>query len=252
MGRRLDKKVALITGTSGGMGRAAALLFAKEGARIVGCGRNVKNNQETVRMVRQAGGEMVSIEPLDLTDAKQVQDLVELTEKTYGRLDVLFNNASAARFASITDMTWEDWQFTMRNELDLVFIMIKAALPLMIRSGKGSIINTASISGLAASAASVAHAATKGGVIAMSRTLSLELAPKGIRVNAIAPGVIDTPGAGEFISNPAIMDMLLKTIPMGRVGQPEEIANVALFLASDESSYITGTTIVADGGKIAP
>ncbi len=251
MAGRLENKVALITGTGGGQGRAAAVLFAREGAKIVGCDLKARDNQETVHMVIEAGGEMVSLEPIDLADAAQVERLVKLTAKTYGRLNVLYNNASAARFAPMMEMTWEDWEFTIRNELHLIFLMTKAALPLIVQSGGGSIINTASVSGMQASHANFAHAAAKGGVIALSRQLSLELAPNGIRVNAISPGAIETPGTKSLFGDPQIYEMLLKTIPMGRVGRPEEVARVALFLASDDSSYVTGTTIVVDGGKLA-
>jgi meso-butanediol dehydrogenase / (S,S)-butanediol dehydrogenase / diacetyl reductase len=252
MAGRLDKKVVLITGTGGGQGRAAAVLFAKEGAKVVGCDLKVEGNQETVRMVRNAGGEMVSLEPIDLTDAAQGQRLIDFTEKTYGRLDVLYNNASAARFAPLMQMSWEDWDFTVRNELHLIFLITKAALPLMVKSKGSSIINTASVAGmLAAPGNSVSHAATKGGVIAFSRQLSLEVAPQGIRVNTISPGVIRTPATEPLFQDPKIIGMMLQTIPLGRYGLPEDIAKVALFLASDDSSFITGTTIVADGGQLA-
>lgn len=165
MAGRLEGKVALITGTAGGQGRAAAVLFAREGAKIVGCDLKVEGDQETVRMVRDAGGEMVSIEPLDLGDLDKAQKLAELTEKTYGRLDILYNNAGAARFAPVADFPLEDWEFTVRNELHLVFTMIKAAIPLMIRSGGGSLISTASVAGIMGlpGLGNLAHAATKGG-----------------------------------------------------------------------------------------
>jgi len=150
MAGRLENKVALITGTAGGQGRAAALLFAQEGAKIVGCDLREKGNQKTVNLVRDAGGEMVSLEPLDLADPDQAQQLVELTEKTYGRLDVLYNNAGIGRFAPVVDMSWEDWEFTVRNELHLIFRMVKAAIPLMIKSGGSSIISTSSVCGMRA------------------------------------------------------------------------------------------------------
>ncbi len=247
---RLEGKVVLITGTAGGQGRAAALLFAREGARIVGCDLKVQDNQETVHMVRDAGGEMVSLEPVDLADREQVQQLVDLADKTFGRLDVLYNNASAARFAPVVDMSWEDWEFTVRNELHLIFTVVKAALPLMIRSGGGSIINTASVAGMRAlpGLGNFAHAATKGGVIALTRQLALELAPYGIRANAIAPGLIETPATEFLLKDPKAVEAFLQKIPLRRVGQADEIAKAALFLASDDSSYVTGTTLVVDGG----
>jgi len=250
MAGKLEGKVALITGTGGGQGRAAALLFAQEGAKIVGCDLKVDGNQETVRMVREAGGEMVSLEPLDLGDPAQVQRLVDLTEQTYGRLDILYNNASAARFAPVTEMSWEDWEFTVRNELHLIFLMVKAAVPLMIKSGGGSIINTASVAGMRAlpGLGNFAHAATKGGVLGLTRQLAFELAPHGIRANAIAPGLIETPATEFLLKDPQAREQMMQKILLRRFGQPEDIAKAALFLASDDSSYVTGTVLVVDGG----
>lgn len=253
MAKRLENKVVLITGTGGGQGRAAALLFAQEGAKIVGCDLKVEGNQETVQMVQDAGGEMVSLEPLDLGDADQVQQMVELTKKTYGRLDVLYNNASAVRFAPVVEMSWEDWDFTVRNELHLVFLMTRAAVPLMIESGGSSIINTASTAGMRAlpGLGNFAHAATKGGVIGLTRQLAFEVAPHGIRANVIAPGLIKTPATEFLLKDPQASQMMLQKILLQRFGQPEDIAQTALFLASDESSYITGTVLVVDGGWTA-
>jgi NAD(P)-dependent dehydrogenase (short-subunit alcohol dehydrogenase family) len=250
MAGRLEGKVALITGTGGGQGRAAAKLFAQEGAKIIGTDLKVEGNQETVRMVRELGGEMISIEPLDLGDTTQVQQLVNLAEKTYGRLDVLYNNASAARFAPVLEMSWEDWDFTVRNELHLIFLMLKAAVPLMIKSGGGSIINTASVAGMRAlpGLGNFAHAATKGGVIGLTRHLAFELAPNHIRANTIAPGLINTPATEFLMKDPQASEAMLRKILLQRFGQPEDIAKAALFLASDDSSYITGIDLVVDGG----
>ena len=248
---RLEGKVSLITGTSSGIGRALAILFAKEGAKVIGCGRNVERSQETVRTVREMGGEMVSLEPVDLTDEGRVSDLVALAKDTYGRLDILCNNASTARFGPITGMSREDWQFTVRNGLDIIYTMIKAALPLMFESGPGAIVNVASISGLRGTPGSFVVAATKGGVIAASRQLAIELAPKGIRVNSLSPGVIQTPPVEPLLQNEAALKSFIQKIPLGRLGQPEEVASAALFLASDESSFITGANVVVDGGELA-
>jgi len=250
MSGRLNGKVALITGTSGGQGRAAALLFAQEGAKIIGSDLKVEGNQETVRMVQEFGGEMISIEPLDLGDATQVHQLLNLVEKTYGRLDILYNNAGAARFALVTEMPWEDWEFTIRNELHLIFLMVKAAVPLMIKSGGGSIINTASIAGMRAlpGLGNFAHAATKGGILGLTRQLAFELAPHRIRANAIAPGLIETPATEFLLKDPEAREGMLKKVLLQRFGQPEDIAKAALFLASDDSSYITGIELVVDGG----
>lgn len=250
---RLENKVALITGTAQGMGRVAALRFAQEGARIVGCDLSVEGNRQTVSQVCAQGGEMVSLEPLDLCDPEAVETLVALTERTYGRLDILYNNAAAPRFAWLTEMSREDWQFTLDNELSLIFYVVKAAVPLMIESGGGSIINVSSIAGIAGQPIGVfAHAAAKGGVLAVSRAMARELAPHGIRSNAIVPGMISNPDKrGGFDEELEVEEELPPRILLGRAGTPEDVVNAALFFASDDSSYVTGASLVVDGGWTA-
>jgi meso-butanediol dehydrogenase/(S,S)-butanediol dehydrogenase/diacetyl reductase len=250
---RLENKVALITGTAQGMGRVAALRFAKEGAKIVGCDLNAGGNRETVRRVRENGGEMVSIEPLDLCKPDEVKKLVNLTEETYGRLDILYNNASAPRFAMLTEMSQEDWQFTIDNELSLIFYVVKAAVPLMIKSGGGSIINISAIAAIAGQPVigAFAHAATKAGVLGVSRSMAYELAPHGIRSNAIVPGMISNPDKKGLEENPKVKELVSSKILLRRIGKPEDVVNAALFLASDESGYITGASLVVDGGWTA-
>jgi meso-butanediol dehydrogenase/(S,S)-butanediol dehydrogenase/diacetyl reductase len=250
---RLENKVALITGTAQGMGRVAALRFAGEGAKIVGCDLNAGGNRETVRRVRENGGEMVSIEPLDLCQPDEVKKLVNLTEETYGRLDILYNNASAPRFAMLAEMTQEDWQFTLDNELSLIFYVVKAAVPLMIKSGGGSIINISAIAAIAGQPVigAFAHAATKAGVLGVTRSMAYELAPHGIRSNAIVPGMIANPDKKGLEENPGVRDLVSSKILLRRIGKPEDVVNAALFLASDESAYITGASLVVDGGWTA-
>jgi meso-butanediol dehydrogenase / (S,S)-butanediol dehydrogenase / diacetyl reductase len=250
---RLEDKVALITGTAQGMGRVAALRFAKEGAKIVGCDLNAEGNRETVRRVRENGGQMVSIEPINLCNPDEVKTLVKLIEETYGRLDILYNNASAPRFAMLTELSQEDWQFTIDNELSLVFHVVKAAVPLMIKSGGGSIVNISSIAGLVGQPVigAFAHAAAKAGVLGISRSMAYELAPNGIRSNAIVPGMISNPDATGLDENPSIKQLVSSQILLRRIGKPEDVVNAALFLASDESSYITGASLVVDGGWTA-
>ncbi len=255
MAGRLQGKVALITGTGGGQGRAGALLFAREGARVVGCDLKVEGAEETVEMVKASGGEMVSLQPVDLGDTNQVKRWINFAIKTYGRVDVLYNNASSPKFAPIEQMTEEEWHYTLRNELDLIYLACHWAWPHLKASGKGVIINVSSMSGMVGHPVNLhgnfAHAATKGGVIAITKQLAIEGAPYGIRANTISPGLIASPATEDIQQDPELKKDWLRMIPLNRLGEVEEIANVAVFLASDESSYVTGANIVADGGFTA-
>jgi NAD(P)-dependent dehydrogenase (short-subunit alcohol dehydrogenase family) len=244
-------KVALITGTGGGQGRAAALRFAAAGAHVIGCDVKVEGDRETVRLVKAAGGSIVTMDPVDLGDPAQAEKWVEDAAKLHGRIDILYNNASAAKFAPMESFGIADWQFTLRNELDLVFYVTRFAWAHLAKRG-GVIINTGSIAGLASSGpGGAAHAATKGAVIALTKHLAFEGAPHGIRVVAISPGVIDTPGTAEVMRVPELRDAFMAKNLIKRFGQPEDIAGVALFLAGDDAAYITGANLVVDGGRIA-
>ena len=248
MAGSLNGKVALISGTGGGQGREAALRFAASGAHVVGCDVKEAGNRETAGLVRDAGGSMTTMEPVDLADAEGARRWVEEAASLHGRVDVLYNNASAVRFAPIESFSVEDWQFTMRNELDIVFYTTRFAWPYLQRHG-GVVINTASVAGLVGSAVgSTAHAATKGAIIAMTRQLAVEGAPHRIRVNSISPGVIESPGTAPMLADPAFRELMLAHNLIKRVGQPSDVAGVALFLAGDDAAYITGTNIVVDGG----
>ena len=251
MGDRLAGKVALITGTAGGQGRAAALLFAQEGATIVGCDLKEEKSRETVAIVRAAGGSMTSMEPVDLGDSATARAWINEAAELHGGFDILYNNASAPRFAWIADMTDEDWHFTIRNELHLMFYACSAAWPHLIARGGGSIINTGSISGVAAmpdTPGSIAHATTKGAVIAMTRELALEGGPHNIRANTISPGIIDSPATADQLAHGSFREDHLASLMLRRIGTAEDVAGVALFLASDESSWVTGANLIVDGG----
>jgi meso-butanediol dehydrogenase/(S,S)-butanediol dehydrogenase/diacetyl reductase len=248
--RKLEGKVALITGTAGGQGRAAALRFAQEGARVVGCDLQVAGQEETVEMVRAAGGEMVAQAPVDLSDESAVVSWIEFATSAYGDFDILYNNASAPRFAPVDKMSIDDWNFTLANELTLVFLAVKHAVPVLARKGGGCILNTASISGLGASMpGGFAHSATKAGVIAMTSCFAVELAPLGIRVNAIAPGGIDTPATHELLKSPAA-EAVRQALLVPRFGTGDDIAAAAVFLCSDDASYVDGITLTVDGGSL--
>jgi NAD(P)-dependent dehydrogenase (short-subunit alcohol dehydrogenase family) len=249
---RLDGKVALITGTGGGQGRAAALRFTEEGAIVVGCDVNTAANEETIGLVRTAGGEMTGTAPVDLGDVEQARRWVQDAAAAHGRIDVLYNNASAARFGPVADFSIEDWHFTVRNELDLVFYTTKYAWPMLARSG-GVIINVGSTAGHAGTrhTATTAHSATKGAVIAMTRQLAAEGAEHGIRAVCISPGAIETPGTASFFADPAVREALLAPQLVQRTGKPEDIAELAVYLASDAAGFVTGTDFVVDGGLTA-
>ena len=248
---RLAGKIALITGTGGGMGRAAALRFAAEGARVVGCDLNAAGSQETVRLVRDAGATMTAMAPVDLGRALEAESWVRAAAEVYGGVDVLYNNASAIRFGPIDEISPDDWRFTIDNELNSVFYVTRAAWPFLVASGRGSIVNVGSIAGMRGVEfmPQNAHSAAKGGVIALTLQLVVEGGPHGIRANVISPGMTATPATRPLLDDPPPeFKATLERIPLGRVGQPEDIVNAAVFLASDESAWISGTNIVVDGG----
>lgn len=250
---RLSGKIALISGTGGGQGRAAALRFAAEGAVVVGCDVCADGQEETIALVREAGGQMSGARgKVDLATSAGADSWVAAALAQHGRIDILYNNASAARFAPIERMTDEDWHFTLRNELDIVFFPTRAAWPHLTRPG-GVVINVGSTAGWAGSpgAGTLAHNATKGAVIAMTRQLALEGAPHGIRAVSLSPGFVRTPGTAAFLDNPDIRAKLTARIPLGRAGEPDEIVAAAVFIASDEASFLTGSDIVVDGGALA-
>ena len=252
--QRLSGKVALITGIGGGQGREAAVRFASEGATVVGCDINGGAAKETLSAVRDSGFDAdIESGDVDLGDPVQARAWVEGAAERQGRIDVVYNNGSAARVGSIADLSVEDWRFTIRNELDLVFFVTKYAWPVLIRSGGGVVINTASAAGWIGnrSVPFVAHMATKGGVIAMTRQLAAEGGPVGIRAVSISPGTIVTPGTADVLAVPEVRDALVAQSLIPRLGMPADVISLAVFLASDEAGYITGADFVVDGGLTA-
>jgi NAD(P)-dependent dehydrogenase (short-subunit alcohol dehydrogenase family) len=252
MPKRLAGKVCIITGTSGSIGTAAALAFAREGALVVGTGQRAGSSDEAIKAVRDAGGTMLAFEPCDLGEPDECRALIEFAFKTYGRIDAIFNNAAMAYFNRIEDISDEEWASDRRNEVDLVFYLTRAAWP-HLKSSHGVIVNMASLNASLSFKLlpSLAHSTFKAGIIGMTRQLAVEGREYGIRANSISPGVIETNQTREQLKDPEWAASMLGKTLLGRLGRPEEIANVALFLASDESSYVNGIDIIVDGGMKA-
>ncbi|HTW11568.1 MAG TPA: SDR family NAD(P)-dependent oxidoreductase [Solirubrobacteraceae bacterium] len=250
----LDGKVALISGTAGGMGRAAAIEFARQGALVAGCDIDAEGDAETAELVRGAGGTMVSLAPLDLTVEGEAQRWVELAVRELGGVDVLYNNASVARVGPWDELTYEEWRRSLVYELDIVYLSTKAAWAALVARGGGAIINVASVSAKrgASFVHQHAHGAAKGGVLAFTAHLVVSGAPHNIRANSISPGMIRTPATSPILDDPdSPLHELLQVTPSRRAGEPEEVARLAAFLASDAAPYINGADIAIDGGITA-
>lgn len=248
---RLAGKVALITGIGGGMGREAALRFAAEGALVVGCDLFAEGADETVRLVRAAGGEIRSFAPVNLADATEAAEWVDAAAAVHGGIDILYNNASSPRFGSIDELSVEDWDYTIANELNLVFYATRAAWPHLVARGGGVVVNVGSIAGTRGVEfmAQNAHGTAKAGVINLTQQLAVEGGSHGIRAVCVSPGFTVTPSTAWLVdSGPEPFRANIARIPLGRVGRPADIVNAALFLASDEASWITGVNLVVDGG----
>ncbi len=246
---RLDSKVAIITGAGSGIGRETALLFAREGARVVVADYMSEAGEETARQIRENGGDTVFVKT-DVTKAGDAERMVKETVERYGRIDILHNNAGImGAVAFVGDTAEEEWDRVMSVNLKGVFLCSKYAVRAMVEGGGGVIVNTASAMGLVGLPGNATYSAAKGGVIQFTKSMALEYASSNIRVNCICAGWIDTPmnwQLGEHIVN-----WSMRETPMGRWGRPEEIAQAALYLVSEESSFVTGATLVIDGGWVA-
>jgi NAD(P)-dependent dehydrogenase (short-subunit alcohol dehydrogenase family) len=250
---RLDGKVCIITGTGGGMGGAAAHMFAEQGAKVVGCDLVPERGEATLKSVRAAGGDMVSLHPCDLTNLSDCERLVALALSTYGGIDVVYNNAAFAYFGAVDEISVADFKATIDQELLLVFLLCRTVWPHLVKRGRGSIINVASTNAHIAQKHlhGIAHSAAKAAVIGMTRQLAMEGGPHQIRANTISPGIVEGYQTLSAIADPIVGPLMLSTIMLGRVGKPMDIAPTAVFLASDESGWITGADISVDGGITA-
>ncbi len=250
---RLKDKVALITGAGGGIGRETALLFAEQGASIVAVDYNVGPNEEVVALINASGGQAIAVKA-DVSKAADCAAMVQAAEDTYGKLNVMFNNAgiSHADDDDAIATSEEVWDLTFAINVKGVFLGCKYGVPALRRAGGGSIINTASfVALLGAATPQLAYTASKGAVLSMSRELSAIHAREGIRVNALCPGPLYTELLMKYLNTEEKRQRRLVHIPMGRFGQAKEIAYAALYLASDESSFVTGTEFLVDGGITA-
>lgn len=249
MAGQFDGKVALVTGAGSGIGRASALAFAREGAKIVVADIVVEGGEETVRMIKAAGGEALFAKA-DVSEAAEVQALVKSAVQTYGRLDYAHNNAGImGAMAPTADCTEENWDRLMAINLKGVWLCMRYEIPQMRKQGGGAIVNTSSAAGLVAFPTLSAYVASKHGVAGLTKTAALEYARASIRVNAVCPGFIRTPMVEPFAAGaPEAEAQFLGTLPIGRAGTPEEVAEAVVWLCSDAASYVTGHAMLIDGG----
>jgi NAD(P)-dependent dehydrogenase (short-subunit alcohol dehydrogenase family) len=251
---RLRDKVAIITGGTSGIGRATAIFFAQEGAKVVVVGRDEGRGQQVVAEIAEAGGTAI-FQRCDVRFGEQCRQVVEGTVRAFGRLDVLFNNAGVFYANTVVDCTEDEWDLTVDISLKGTYLMCKYAIPVMIDQGGGAIVNTSSGWGLVGGNEAAAYCAAKGGVVLLTKAMAVDHSRQGIRVNCVCPGDVDTPMLVDDAQRRGMTwtDYMGEAAnrPMGRVGQPEEVARAVLFLASDEASFITGAALAVDGGGTA-
>ncbi len=249
----LKNKVVVITGARRGMGRADALLFAQKGAKVVVSDVSQEDCQKVVDQIEKKGGQAIAVK-CDVSKKEEVDNLFRKTIEKFGRVDVLVNNAGICEFKPFIDLTEEEWDRTLNINLKGYFLCSQAAAKEMAKQKSGVIVNIASVAmgQVGVGFLNIVHyCASKGGIAAMTEAMALELAPYNIRVNAIAPGMIETPMLDPIKQDPKAMEGILARVPLNRMGKPEEIADLVVFLASDKSSYITGSIVVIDGGWLA-
>jgi len=247
---RLKDKVAVITGGGTGIGRATAILFAREGARVVVVGRRLAPIQESVRLMEAQGGQGIAI-PMDVSQSDQVLGMVDAVMTRYGKIDILFNNAATFEGAkqTILEMSEVEWDHLLAVNLKSVFLCSKYVIPRMIQNGGGVVVNCSSISGHVGQKRHAAYNAAKGGIELLTKCMALDFAEHNIRVNAVAPGWVEVEHNADYIrKHPEEVRTL---DPIGRIGRPEDIAQAVLYLSSGESSWVTGSSLIIDGGYTA-
>ena len=249
----LKNKVAIITGARRGMGRTHALTLAKAGAKVVVSDISQEDCEKVVEEIKKDGGQAIAIK-CDVSQKSEVEKMIKETIKKWGRVDILVNNAGICQFKPFLELSEEEWDRTINVNLKGYFLCAQATAKEMVKQKSGVIINIASIAmgQVGVGFPTLAHyCASKGGIVAMTQTLALELAPYNIRVNAVAPGMIDTPMIEPITSDKKTREATEAQVPLKRAGQPQEVSNLVLFLASDGSSYMTGSVVVVDGGWLA-
>ena len=250
--RRFEGKVALVTGGGSGIGRATSLAFANEGAKVVIDDINVEGGEETLRLIKSTGGEAIFVKA-DVSKGAAVEAMVEKAIDTYGRLDCAFNNAGIGEpLKRVAKTTEDNWDRVMATNLKGVYLCMKYEVPHMLKQKKGAIVNTSSLAGLKGLSGQAAYVASKHGVVGLTKSAAIEYATLGIRINAICPGVIDTPLiAPNMKDRPHVEKGYIDMEPIGRLGKPEEIASAVLWLCSDEASFVVGSVFSVDGGVVA-
>ena len=247
---RISDKVAIITGAASGIGRTTAILFAREGGKVVVADKNEVGGNETVDLIRSDGGQAI-FDYVNVTSATDIQGMVKTTINTYGKLNILVNNAGIAIRLPVVDLSEEDWDRNIDVNLKSIYLSSKYAIPRMIENGGGSIVNIASIYGIVGGRIRAAYAASKGGVVNLTRSMALDYALHKIRVNCVCPGFVNTPLLKNILKDKEEYQALADLHPMGRLGDMLEIALGVLYLASDESSFVTGIALPIDGGYTA-
>jgi NAD(P)-dependent dehydrogenase (short-subunit alcohol dehydrogenase family) len=257
MSGQLNGKVALVTGGASGIGRATALTFAREGAKLVIADMNADGGQQTVHMIKEHGGEAIFVQT-DVTQAPAVEALISKAVETYGRLDCAHNNAGISgagiggeQRALTAEYPDERWHQVIAINLTGVWLCMKYEIPQMLTQGGGAIVNTASGAGLVGLPGNCAYVASKHGVVGLTKTAALEYAQQGIRVNCVCPGYIRTPMTAQGMSDPELLQRIIAHEPIGRVGEPEEVAEAVVWLCSEAASFVTGHTMTVDGGYVA-